>query len=345
MKGIRLQVIWNSLIVLTVTLSLILPAVPTIPVLAHESSGLLGLRDPVAVTTGPSVVSEQDRARIQTILGQLPLYFIENRGQVDRQVAYYAQGSHAAIYFTPDGLTFALSSPVQRWAVKLDFVDANPDVKPAGEDKTEAIISYFKGRPEEWQVGLPTYSQMIYHDLWTGIELVYSGQANQLKYEFRVRPGTDPARIRLAYQGAEQVSLTAAGALRVDTPAGSFTDTAPVVYQEVEGQKIAVRAAFDLSGSEYGFRFGAYDATRLLIIDPSMFVYCGYIGGSGNEAGTAIAVDGGGNAYVTGQTDSSQASFPVTIGPDLIHNGNVDAFVAKIQPESTNYLPITVKNG
>ena len=43
-----------------------------------------------------------------------------------------------------------------------------------------------------------------------------------------------------------------------------------------------------------------------------------------------IAVDGDGNAYVTGETNSSEATFPVTVGPDLTFNGDFDAFVAKI---------------
>ena len=50
-------------------------------------------------------------------------------------------------------------------------------------------------------------------------------------------------------------------------------------------------------------------------------VYCGYIGGSGDDEGYGIAVDGSGNAYVTGYTDSTEATFPVTVGPDLTYNG------------------------
>jgi hypothetical protein len=57
--------------------------------------------------------------------------------------------------------------------------------------------------------------------------------------------------------------------------------------------------------------------------------YCGYIGGSDEEKGYGIAVDGGGHAYVTGWT-SSESGFPVRIGPDLTHNGYLDAFVAKV---------------
>ena len=61
-------------------------------------------------------------------------------------------------------------------------------------------------------------------------------------------------------------------------------------------------------------------------------VYCGYIGGSANESGRGIAVDGSGNAYVTGSTSSTEATFPVKVGPDLTHNGgDNDAFVAKVK--------------
>ena len=106
-------------------------------------------------------------------------------------------------------------SETQRWVVKLDFVDAKPDVHPIGQEQTEAIISYFKGAPDEWHAGLPTYSRIVYADLWPGIDLVYYGTVNQLKYEFIVHPGADPAQIRLAYRGVTDVALNAVGQLEV----------------------------------------------------------------------------------------------------------------------------------
>ncbi len=63
--------------------------------------------------------------------------------------------------------------------------------------------------------------------------------------------------------------------------------------------------------------------------------YCGYIGGSGPDFGKGIAVDGVGNAYVTGYTNSSEADFPVTVGPFLTFGGNYDAFVAKVNAKGT----------
>ncbi len=74
------------------------------------------------------------------------------------------------------------------------------------------------------------------------------------------------------------------------------------------------------------------------------FVYAGYIGGTGLDVGIGIAVDGTGNAYVTGWTDSPQSSFPVTPGPDVTFNGErdilgeMDAFVAKVNPSGTAFV-------
>ena len=64
--------------------------------------------------------------------------------------------------------------------------------------------------------------------------------------------------------------------------------------------------------------------------------YAGYIGGSDLDRGLGIAVDSTGNAYVTGFTRSTEATFPVTVGPDLTFNGSLhDAFVAKVNPLGT----------
>src|SRR3989449_273016 len=62
----------------------------------------------------------------------------------------------------------------------------------------------------------------------------------------------------------------------------------------------------------------------------TLLLYAGYIGGTNVDYGFGIAVDTAGNAYVTGYTTSTEASFPVTVGSDLTFNGVQDAFVAKV---------------
>ncbi len=125
----------------------------------------------------------------------------------------------------------------ENWVVKLDFVGANADVKPVGEEKTGGVISYFKGKPADWKAGLPTYSRIVYRELWPGIDLAYSGTSNRLKYEFIVHPGADPSRVRLAYRGVEGISVDEEGRLEVKTPAGGFKDDVPVAYQEIAGER------------------------------------------------------------------------------------------------------------
>src|SRR5207244_3830193 len=117
------------------------------------------------------LLAEEATAGARNIISSSPLYFTENRGQIDSRVRYYVQGRDTTIYFTLQGLTFALAgkegvhshfdgahrsdvpgamspaaqaegiSAERRWTVNLNFVGANPRVKPAGLDPTSTVIS------------------------------------------------------------------------------------------------------------------------------------------------------------------------------------------------------------
>ncbi len=281
--------------------------------------------------------------------------FVANEGQLDARAGYYIAGRDRAIFFRPGGISIALSgrpSPgkrpreaaardtdVRRWTVEQEFVGADASVRPAGEDRARAVLSFFKGDPENWRTGVPTYSRLAYRDLWPGIDLVYSGGSDRLKYEFVVRPGADPASIRLRYKGATSVTLRGDGRIEVGTPVGSFEDDIPVAYQEKAGRRAAVPAAFALDGTTCRFELGEYDPALPLVLDPAILIYAGYIGGAADDRGLAIARDAAGNVYITGATES--VSFPVDVGPDLSFNSVIqapDAFVAKVNAAGTELL-------
>ena len=309
-----------------------------------------GAADAVQSLKPPAVKVEAD-------FGRMPLHFIANKGQLDKRVDYYVQGRDQSLYFGPGGVTFVLTSPEResagegakapaRWVVKLDFVGADGTIRPQGQDETGAVISYFKGNLEDWQTGLPTYSRLVYRNLWPGIDLAYSGTVSKLKYEFIVQPGADPSLIELAYRGASEVALDKLGRLLVETPAGSFQDDVPAAFQEKDGERTAIPMSFALEppgrgesdARVFGFEVGEYDRGLPLIMDPAVLIYCGYIGGSRNEACQGIAADSSGFAYVTGTTSSTQADFPEKVGPDLTYNIDNDAFVAKVNAAGTGLV-------
>jgi hypothetical protein len=78
--------------------------------------------------------------------------------------------------------------------------------------------------------------------------------------------------------------------------------------------------------------------------NPADLLYSTFLGGSASNQGHAIVTDGAGNAYVTGETRST--NFPATLGAfDTSHNGNTDAFVAKFSPAGNALVYATFVGG
>ncbi|MGE5397659.1 MAG: SBBP repeat-containing protein, partial [Chitinophagales bacterium] len=352
---------WRSIIATLLALLLLCgnPAVLSAAINWTPKDISTGLATPV-----PEAGNQEPKTQTKNMLADMPLFFIENRGQIDRQVLYYTEGGSQGLYFTPSSLTFTLTkSPKptntslnpeisgkglipqateqERWAVKLNFIGANK-AKPYGEALTPTRVSYFEGQPEEWKTGLNTCSRIVYPDLWPGIDLVFKGDSKGLKYEFIVAPGADPKQIKLAWQGAESIKINKQGGMEIDTPIGGFTDQAPTAWQGEGNNRQTVDSSFYLHSGiskcqEWGFKLGSYDPARILIIDPVIIDYCGYIGGSDTDYCYAIAVDSTGRAYVAGYTYSSETQgFPVKGGPDTSYNGgSQDAFVARVSADGT----------
>ncbi len=299
-------------------------------------------RTALALTIAATAISLSAQS-VPEAIGKLPVYFVENRGQWPGEVAYSVQGATRTLWFTKSGLTIRLREGDREAVVKLDFVDANAGVVVTGEEPQAATVSYFIGDdPAQWKRALPTVRKIVYRDLWPGIDLEYSGHVDRLKYAFVVRPGADPARIRLRYRGADRVEMDT-GALCVVTGAGKLIDPPPVSYQHVGDRRSDVVSRYELikrSGGAitYGFAVGAYDRQRSLVIDPVMIVYCGYVGGEDWDSTAAIAVDQFGNAYITGITGSSERTFPVRVGPGANYSSSGDVFVCKVNATGTSLV-------
>jgi uncharacterized repeat protein (TIGR01451 family) len=303
-----------------------------------------------SLSTTRSELDAASRERVNQALFNLPLRFVANAGQTDPAVRFTVKGAGHTLFFTQEGVVFSAVQEVEdetvRSVVRLRFLEASPHPTVEGLSPLSGVANFFLGNdPAQWRVNVPTYGAVAYRDLYPGVDLIYHGSEGYLKSEFRLAPEADPAAIQMVYSGLEALYLGEDGALVLQTALGELIETAPLIYQKVDGVRQVIPGGYvllpsdligfrNLSGPgadayKVGFQVGAYDSTRPLVIDPAL-AYSTYLGGGDWDAGRSIAVDSDGNAYVTGYTHSSD--FPtttLTIQPSY-GGGNYDAFVTQI---------------
>ena len=162
-----------------------------------------------------------------------------------------------------------------------------------------------------------------------------------------IAPGASPRDIQWEFSGLNRLEIDKNGSLILMIPGGKVLLEAPVCYQWDDGRRQPVEGRYALTGKKSaGFEVGPYRHDRPLILDP-VLVYSTYLGGSLEDAGQGIAVDSGGNAYVTGYTAS--ANFPVSDnfqGAAMIISGaTYNAFVSKLNPAGNGLVYSTYLGG
>src|SRR5207248_2217398 len=180
---------------------------------------------------------------------------------------------------------------------------------------------------------VPTYAKVQYKDIYPGVDLVYYGNQRQLEYDFVIAPGVNPKKIVLGFKGADKLEIDTQGELVLHTSGGDLRQHKPIIYQEIDGIRREIDGGYVRKGANrVGFQVAAYNATRPLVVDP-VLSYSTYLGGNSGDVGNAIAVDAAGNAYVTG--DSISSNFPTTaepLGSGTPNGSRQFAYVTKINP-------------
>ena len=244
------------------------------------SAVAIGLALPAQQKAAEPALTEQQQAAAEAY-AKLPVSFVENRGQTDSRVRYYAQGNGYGFYLTPSEVMLSFAKPDESTssadssegvALALQFLGSNPRVQPQGSDRADGVINYLRGDdPNQWKTQIPQFRDVVYPDLWPGIDLQFREQSGVLKYEFHVQPGASPADIRLAYGGADTLALNDNGALQISTPLGTLEDSVPLTYQNIGGVPVPVPSRYVL-GDDNGFAFAvdSYQKDHELIIDPGV---------------------------------------------------------------------------
>lgn len=188
------------------------------------------------------------------------------------------------------------------------------------------------------------------YDVATGIAIDPSGNAyvSGFNYlgEFPTTPGTSQDATAGSYDAFISKLNPTGSALAYSTYlGGSGDDSALGIAIDSTGNALVTGSTnssnFPMQSAQQGTFGGYYDAfATKLNAAGSALVYSTYLGGSTNPGGTGlehgrgIAVDASGNAYIAGQTGSSD--FPTTPGAyQTTYGGAEDAFVVKIGPSGS----------
>ncbi|MGA1872986.1 MAG: hypothetical protein ACMUHY_04880 [Thermoplasmatota archaeon] len=265
-------------------------------------------------------------------------HFVANEGQWDHDLSFVGRTRFGHVGFREGEVVFNMidtEDDLQR-SVRLGLKGGYPS-SPRGEHALEFRSNFFKGEdPSMWRSGVENFREVIYDNIWDGIDLRFRYMDGSLKYDLILGPGSDPGNIHFEVSGADidvgrsEVKFSPGGT-------GTLQDCDLEAWYDDGGE--GIECDFRSVGSNgYGFSIGDYDDTRTVIIDP--LVYSSFFGGINMDEGKDLMIDDSDCLFITGRTRSYD--FPVTTGAyDTSWNGDSDIFVVKVNSKWTSAVYCT----
>jgi len=225
--------------------------------------------------------------------GKVPPYFIRNDGQLDQAVRYYVKGPRGTVYLTNSEVVFDFlqENPPEegedkeeeeprragpereekktftRLVFRQQFKDSNPEVKVDGEKELPGKINYFVGGKDNWHSNIPTVEEVIYHDLYPGINLNCFFEGANIRYRYTVNPDADPKKLVFQYVGIDGLEIKPSGDLIVLTPFGGFITPAPQITQKIDEKEKKIEGELIIDDdTTVTYQIGTYDKQYPLTI-------------------------------------------------------------------------------
>jgi hypothetical protein len=289
-------------------------------------------------------------------LSQTVVPFVQNEGQMNSKVAFYAKTFGGQVFVTKDN-SLVYHIPANRtgrlsggWVFSEEFLSNTRSAIPTGLERSEIRISQFKGRESsKWSQQLATFNSLSLGEQYPDVSVNLNARGNNIEKLFVVSPGGDPDDIEIAIKGVNGLTVNERQQLVLATDLGPITFTAPVAYQVIEGKQQPVSVAYRLlADNHYGFKVEKYDHDHELVIDP--LLASTFIGGvndnpawNGNyDQDIAYSVLATGDSiYIGGITQSTD--FPVYLGYDETPDayGGPDGFIARLSSDLTTLYSAT----
>lgn len=300
-----------------------------------------------------------------------PVFFTDNKGQWEKDILYRVQTPGGFIFLKKNSLLHVRydtknlpdrhasshqastidiarqpdQNTVLAHGVEVIFENANPTVEISGNQPIITKFNYFLGNnPENWASEVSAFTEVIYKDIYKGIDFRIFGYQSVLKYEFIVSPGADPSLIKMHYHDANNLLINDKGQLEIHTVAGVIKEAAPFSFQESGNKKTEVSSKYRLSGNQLSFHLtDNYDKTQPLIIDPEL-IFSTFSGSLADNWGHTATYDEQGNLYSAGTV--FDVGFPATRGVYQVSFASiVDVGILKFSPDGTTLLYATYLGG
>jgi gliding motility-associated-like protein len=258
------------------------------------------------------------------------LEFVRNEGQWSGDFLYRSLSGTAGVFLQQQSVTYLLAEPgsvdkidafkhghtavnpvIKQHAYRVSFENSR---KPAVKEQKALAhyYNYFLGKdPAHWKSRIHPCLAVDYTELYEGINVHFSSESGNLKYDFIVQPQADASQIKLKIEGANKLSLKK-GNLIIGTSVGDIQESKPFVYQYINDQRRDIACNYILKGDVLSFEFPeGYDHNEALVIDPTV-VFATFTGSTSDNWGFTATYDPAGNLYAGGLV--SGTGFPVGLG-------------------------------
>ncbi|MCE9537708.1 MAG: hypothetical protein K8R85_00600 [Bacteroidetes bacterium] len=318
--------------------------------------------EPVAV---PKPISSTDRI-VKAHPTQSTIRFTENINQWDKKVLYRAQLDGGVLFLEKNCFTYNfydketlrknhVSKPlppiqlesglrnevIRSHAFRMTLIGAEETVEVTEKQTCPDYCNFYIGQDKsKWAGNVKNYKELIYQNMYDGIDFQMLGLQNSLKYNFIVAPQAHTEDIQLYYEGLESIALSK-GALLLKTSVNEISEQKPYAYQLIKGKQIEVPCEFILTGTTVSFHFPKeYDKNTELIIDP-ILVFAASTGSTADNFGMTATYDSQGCLYAGGTVYG--AGYPVTLGAydtswnggPLYLDGRTDVVISKYDASGT----------
>jgi hypothetical protein len=301
------------------------------------------------------------------------LSFIQNKNQWPESIDFRAEVPGGAMFISAKGFSVLLidqekleqehldrhqlnesdgmpaEEKAQAHYFQINFLGANLQAKAVPSNPPAGYYNYFLGNDTcRWASNVLAFNEIVYQEIYLGIDLKISSLGQNLKYDFVVKPGADPHQIQIEYCGLDRIEMTE-GNLSFQTSLGIVTDQKPLTFQIENGKKKIVQSQYALTENIASFYFpDGYDECHELVIDP-LLIFSTYSGSTADNWGSTATPGEHRTLYSSGVTnfhDETGVGFPATPGAfQTNYGGNYDIAIIKYDSAGTKFFYATYLGG